>query len=128
MSLRDPLNIEIAGEGKPYIKNTDANSWSGISLAWMAHGYEVKQTPLQILTYYNAIANDGVMVKPRFVEKITKGRKVIKEVETEIINPRVCSKETINKVRKAHVDDKAGEVNICKVCPFKETYKWKKIS
>lgn len=101
MSLRDPLNIEIAGEGKPYIKNTDADSWSGISLAWMAHGYEVKQTPLQILTYYNAIANDGVMVKPRFVEKITKGRKVIKEVETEIINPRVCSKETINKVRKA---------------------------
>ena len=34
----------------------------------------------------------------------------------------------INKVRKAHIEDKAGEVNICKTCPFKETYKWKKIS
>jgi cell division protein FtsI (penicillin-binding protein 3) len=101
MSLRKPLGIEIAGEGKPYIKNTDSDTWSGISLAWMAHGYEVKQTPLQILAFYNAIANDGVFVKPKFVEKITKGRKVIREVETDVINPRVCSKKTIDQVREA---------------------------
>lgn len=101
MNLRDRLGIEIAGEGKPYIKNTNANSWSGISLAWMAHGYELKQTPLQILTYYNAVANDGVMVKPKFVEKITKGRKVEKTMETEILNKRICSQETIDEVKAA---------------------------
>jgi cell division protein FtsI (penicillin-binding protein 3) len=55
MGLRKPLGIEIAGEGKPFIKDTDHETWSGISLAWMAHGYEVQQTPLQILTFYNAV-------------------------------------------------------------------------
>lgn len=101
MNLRSKLGIEIAGEGKPYIKNTTDESWSGISLAWMAHGYELSLTPMQILAYYNAIANDGVMVKPKFVEKITKGRKVIEEIETEVLNPRVCSKETIKKIKSA---------------------------
>lgn len=101
MNLRDKLDIEIAGEGKPYIKNVKDDSWSGVSLAWMAHGYELQMTPLQILTYYNAIANDGRMVKPKFVEKITKGRKVVKEIETEVLNPRICSKETIIKIRSA---------------------------
>lgn len=101
MGLRRSLGIEIAGEGKPYIKNTSDDSWSGISLAWMAHGYEVKQTPLQILTFYNAIANDGVMVKPKFVEKITLGRKVVDELSTKVLVEEVCSQNTIDKVKKA---------------------------
>lgn len=101
MNLRKQTEIEILGEGKPYIKNTNDDSWSGISLPWMAHGYELQLTPLQILNFYNAVANDGVMVKPKFVEKITKGRSVVKEVETEILNPIICSKETIQKVKKA---------------------------
>lgn len=101
MGLRNPLGIEIAGEGKPFIKNTTHESWSGISLAWMAHGYEVQQTPLQILTFYNAVANDGKMVKPKFVEKITKGRKVVEEVPTIVLNNKICSQETIDRVKKA---------------------------
>ncbi len=101
MGLRKPLGIEIAGEGKPFIKNTDHETWSGISLAWMAHGYEVQQTPLQILTYYNAVANDGKMVKPKFVEKITQGRKVVEEIPTTVLNEKVCSQETIDKVKMA---------------------------
>jgi len=101
MNLRNSLGIEIAGEGSPYVKDTDDESWSGISLAWMAHGYELQLTPLQILTFYNAVANDGEMVKPKFVEKITKGRKVVKEIETVVLNPKICSKETIDKVKKA---------------------------
>ena len=101
MNLRDQLGIEIEGEGKPYIKNASEDTWSGISLAWMAHGYELQMTPLQILTFYNAVANDGRMVKPKFVEKITKGRKVVQEIETEVLNPRICSKETIDKVKLA---------------------------
>ena len=101
MNLRDKLGIEIEGEGKPYIKNTSEDTWSGITLAWMAHGYELQMTPLQILTFYNAVANEGRMVKPRFVEKITKGRKVVREIKTEVLNPRICSKETIAKVQSA---------------------------
>ncbi len=101
MNLRDKLGIEIEGEGKPYIKNTSEDTWSGISLAWMAHGYELQVTPLQILAFYNAVANGGRMVKPKFVEKVTKGRKVVKEIQTEVLNPRICSKETIEKVQSA---------------------------
>lgn len=101
MNLREPLGLKIAGEGKPFIKSTSEKNWSGITLAWMAHGYEVQQTPLQILTFYNAVANDGVMVKPKFAEKITQGREVIKYIDTEVINPRICSKETIEKVQEA---------------------------
>lgn len=101
MKLKLPLGIEIAGEGEPYIKDVKDETWSGISLAWMAHGYELQQTPLQILTFYNAIANDGKMVKPKFVEKITKGREVFKAFDTEVIHPKVCSKATIDKVKKA---------------------------
>src|SRR5690606_28900910 len=97
MNLREPLGLKIGGEGKPFIKNTSEKNWSGITLAWMAHGYEVQQTPLQILTFYNAVANDGVMVKPKFAEKITEGREVIRHIPTEVINPRICSKETIEK-------------------------------
>lgn len=101
MNLRDQLDIEIEGEGKPYIKNTSEDTWSGITLAWMAHGYELQMTPLQILTFYNAVANGGKMVKPKFVEKITRGRKVVEEIETVVLNPRICSKETIDKVKLA---------------------------
>lgn len=101
MNLRSKLGIEISGEGKPYIKNTDDNSWSGVTLPWMAHGYEIQQTPLQILTFYNAVANDGKMVKPKFVEKFTKGRSVLKELGTEVLNPKICSQETIDKVKSA---------------------------
>ncbi len=101
MNLRQPLGIEIAGEGKPFIKNSDHETWSGISLAWMAHGYELQQTPLQILTFYNAVANNGKMVKPKFVDKITKGRKVVEERPTEVINPKICSQATIEKVKEA---------------------------
>jgi cell division protein FtsI (penicillin-binding protein 3) len=67
----------------------------------MAHGYELQQTPLQILTFYNAIANDGVMVKPMFVDKITKGRKLEKTIDPVVLNPKVCSKETIIKIKSA---------------------------
>jgi cell division protein FtsI (penicillin-binding protein 3) len=101
MNLRQPLGIEIAGEGSPYVKYPSDDTWSGISLAWMAHGYELQQTPLQILTFYNAVANNGVMVKPKFVEKITKGREVKEVIPVKVINPKICSDETIKKVKEA---------------------------
>jgi cell division protein FtsI (penicillin-binding protein 3) len=99
MNLNKPLDIEIFGEGKPQIKSADNNSWSGISLPWMSHGYEVQQTPLQILAFYNAVANDGVLVKPKFVEEIREYDKVIEVFDPIVINPAICSKATIKKVK-----------------------------
>jgi len=102
MSLSDSLGLPILGEGKavipdPRIKN---KRWSGIALQWMAYGYGVSFTPLQTLTFYNAIANDGKMVKPRFIEEIKTIDKPIKTFETKVINPQICSKGTIKKLQK----------------------------
>ncbi|HEY0031240.1 MAG TPA: penicillin-binding protein [Bacteroidia bacterium] len=100
MNLNDPLNIPIPGEGKPYIKNTDDKSWSKISLQWISYGYESRITPLQILNFYAAVANDGKMMRPMFVKEIRNRGKSIKVFEPEIINPAVCSKSTVEKAKK----------------------------
>jgi cell division protein FtsI (penicillin-binding protein 3) len=70
LGLNQKLGLEIKGEGAPDIKYTDSPLWSKLSLPMMSIGYEVRQTPLQVLAFYNAIANDGEMVKPLFVEEI----------------------------------------------------------
>jgi cell division protein FtsI (penicillin-binding protein 3) len=101
MGLNRKLGIEIAGEGVPWVKDTDDKTWSGITLPWMAHGYEVLLTPLQILTFYNAVANNGKMVKPKFVKKVMDRGRVIKNVQTEVLIEQICSEETIEKVKIA---------------------------
>ena len=100
MDLNKKLGIEIAGEGAPLIKSTDDELWSGVSIPMMSIGYEVQMTPLQILTFYNAVANDGKMVKPRFVKEIRQSGKLVKAFETEVINNSICSKKTIKMAKE----------------------------
>ena len=101
MNLRDSLGLALVGEGKsiipdPRIKN---NRWSGIALQWMAYGYGVSFTPLQTLTFYNAIANDGKMVKPRFLKEVKAIDQSIEVFETEVINAQICKPATIKKLQ-----------------------------
>ncbi|TXB63968.1 PASTA domain-containing protein [Vicingus serpentipes] len=100
MNLNKRLGIEVAGEGMPLIKSTDDESWSGVSLPWMSIGYESHLTPLQILTFYNAVANNGKMVKPMFVKQIKHRGKVVKDFKTEVINNSICSKKTIEMAQE----------------------------
>ena len=97
--LNKPLGLPIKGEGKPVIPQPGTNRWSGVALPWMAFGYGLSVTPLQTLTLYNAVANDGVMVKPIFVSEIKEWNKTIKKYNTEVINPKICSQETLDKVQ-----------------------------
>ncbi|MDA9875768.1 MAG: penicillin-binding protein [Flavobacteriaceae bacterium] len=102
MNLKDSLGLPLIGEGKsiipdPRIKN---GRWSGIALQWMAYGYGVSFTPLQTLTFYNAIANDGVMVRPKFLREIKEIDTSIETFSTEVINPRICSEETVLKLQQ----------------------------
>jgi len=97
--LNKRLGISIKGEGKPYIPQPGDKYWSRTTLPWMGFGYNVSLTPLQTLTFYNAVANNGEMVKPLFVKEIKEWDKVIKKFDKEVINPKICSQETINKVR-----------------------------
>jgi cell division protein FtsI (penicillin-binding protein 3) len=99
MHLNEPLNIDIKGEGIPQIQHPDDKLWSGISLPMISHGYEVRLTPLHVLTFYNAIANDGKMVKPMFVKKITNYGRVVKSFSTEVIDPSICSRGTLKKAQ-----------------------------
>ncbi|MBN8567533.1 MAG: penicillin-binding protein 2, partial [Flavobacteriales bacterium] len=99
MKLNQPLGLQIKGEGKPVIPQPGEKNWYGTTLPWMAYGYGVSMTPLQTLTLYNAIANNGEMVKPIFVSEIKEWNKPIKQFEKEIINPQIASKETIDKVK-----------------------------
>ncbi|PWA08349.1 penicillin-binding protein [Flavobacterium laiguense] len=97
--LNKKLGLAFKGEGKPKIPQPSDKSWSNISLPWMAFGYEVSLTPLQTLTYYNAVANNGVMVKPQLVTEIKAWNKTIKKYNTVVMNPRICSPETILKLK-----------------------------
>ena len=92
--------VKIKGEGKPYIPNPSEKSWSPISLEWMAWGYGVSLTPLQTLAFYNAVANNGRLVKPYFVKELRIGGKVEKRFDTEVLKEKIASQNTLNKVRK----------------------------
>lgn len=102
MGINKPLGLPIRGEGIPKIPHPDdKKEWDQLDLPWMAYGYGVSLTPLQTLAFYNAIANNGVMVKPRFIEKIESFGQSPNQVFGEIIlNPSICSQVTIDKVKK----------------------------
>ena len=100
MGINKPIGLPIRGEGKPKIPYPNDSDWDGLDLPWMAYGYGVAMTPLQTLTFYNAIANNGEMVKPRFIEKIgVIGESPQQIFGKEILNPSICSQSTIEKVK-----------------------------
>ena len=105
MGLNNQLDLELIGEGKPIFTHpSDKKNWDGLDLPWMAFGYGISLTPLQTLTFYNAIANNGKMVKPRFLKEVRSFDNVIETFDTQIINSSICSKETINKVKQMMVN------------------------
>ena len=105
MGLNNSLNIEIKGEPRPKIPHPLDSDWNGLSLPWMSYGYGVSLTPLQILSFYNAVANDGIMVKPTFLESSNKLGAIKKNTfKKQILNPSICSKETLSIVKKMLYD------------------------
>lgn len=101
LGLDQKLGVPIKGEGAPIIPTPGTKSWNGTSLAWMSFGYGVQLTPLQTLTFYNAIANDGIMVRPKFVKEVSyqNNKKGAIVYPTEIINPKIASQETLSKLK-----------------------------
>ena len=96
--LNTPLNIEIPTPENPKIKTPKSSNWSGTTLPWMSIGYEVSLTPLHMLTFYNAIANKGRMVKPIFVSGLERNGELIEKKTTKVINPSICAKTNIEKL------------------------------
>ncbi len=96
------LGVKLKGEVKPEIKYPDDNDgrlWSGVSLMQMAQGYELKVTPLQVLSFYNAVANDGRLLRPIFVKAFRRHGEITKVFKAKTLNSSICSKETLEKVK-----------------------------
>ncbi|MCH2034831.1 MAG: transpeptidase family protein [Tenacibaculum sp.] len=96
--LDQQTGVNIVGEGKPYIPSVKEKTWSPISLEWMAWGYGVSLTPLQTLMFYNAVANNGELIKPRFVKELRVAGKTVKKFDKEVLSKRIASQTTIDKV------------------------------
>ena len=99
-NLHKPIGIPIKGEGKPIIPEPGDEIWSKNALPSMAYGYNLQQTPLQTLSFYNAIANDGKMVKPLFIREIKAWNRQVKHFETEVMIKSIASEETINQIQE----------------------------
>jgi cell division protein FtsI (penicillin-binding protein 3) len=96
-NLHLPTDIEIEGEAAPYLKEaySQKDRWSGTTLPWMAIGYETRITPLQILTFYNAIANNGIMMRPYLVSEIQRNGRTLETYRPTVIKRRIASPAAI---------------------------------
>jgi cell division protein FtsI (penicillin-binding protein 3) len=99
--LNEMMDLQIPGEAKPTIKNIEANrSWNkNMTLPQMAYGYEMELTPLKMLSFYNAVANNGKYVAPIFVKEIRRLGNPIEQFKARVINNKICSDETLAKIK-----------------------------
>ncbi|MCY4419393.1 MAG: penicillin-binding protein 2, partial [Cytophagales bacterium] len=101
LRVNEILDFQIRGEAKPSLIEPQDSLWSGTSLPWLAHGYEVKTTPLQLLNFYNAIANEGKMMKPYLVQEIrNKEKRRTKIFQPQVLIPKIASQETLKQIQK----------------------------
>ncbi len=98
LKLHKPLNLPIKGEGHPVIKEPSDEDWSGTTLPWMSIGYEVRLTPLQVLTLYNGLANNGKMLKPLFVKEVREVGQTVRTFKADIVKEKMCSRNTVDQI------------------------------
>ncbi len=114
--LNEKNEIDIPGEGQPLIKNPKSKYWNNLqSLSQIAYGYESKLSPLQMLTFYNSVANNGKMISPVFVREIRRMGNTVEHFQTRVINPQVCSPEALAKVKgllEGVVEEGTGKTHI----------------
>ncbi|WP_345167338.1 penicillin-binding protein [Algibacter aquimarinus] len=99
-NLNEPLGVSIKGEGIPDIPEPGDKKWSKNALPSMAYGYNLSLTPLQTLAFYNAIANDGEMLKPRFIKAVKEFDKEIEVFEKTVTNKKICSDKTLGEIQE----------------------------
>ncbi|MBB2144128.1 PASTA domain-containing protein [Pedobacter sp. LMG 31464] len=99
--LNEMMKLQIPGEAKPNIKNIEANkSWNkNMTLPQMAYGYEMELTPLKMLSFYNAVANNGKYIAPIFVKEIRRLGNPIEQFKARVINEKICSDVTLSKIK-----------------------------
>ena len=101
MKLVEKLNLDIEGEAYAYILSPEDAAWSNSSLASLGYGYAITVTPLHILTFYNAIANGGKMMRPYFIEDFERDGIPTEAMGASVVSGSICSRSTLADVRKA---------------------------
>ncbi|MDR2627201.1 MAG: transpeptidase family protein [Dysgonamonadaceae bacterium] len=106
LGLHEPLDLEIPGAGRSKIRKpgNKAKYWSKTTLPWMSFGYETQIPPIYMLTFFNAIANDGKMLKPSFVKEIRQDDNIKQRREPLVIREKICSPSTLNTIRRMLLD------------------------
>jgi cell division protein FtsI (penicillin-binding protein 3) len=99
LKLNEVTGIDLAGETSPIIKSPKSRSWSASTLPWMAFGYEVLVSPLQTLTLYNAVANNGKMMKPYLVNSVQYAGGIDRQNMPVVMMDKVCSDETLSELK-----------------------------
>lgn len=101
VGIAEPLGIPFKGAADPRIYGPDSKEvyWSRPSLAWMSIGYGTQIPPISIVTFYNAIANGGKMVRPRFVRGISRNGEMVEEFPVEVIKPSICKAQTLKQIQ-----------------------------
>jgi cell division protein FtsI (penicillin-binding protein 3) len=98
--LNESMDLQIPGEAKPVIKNPSNKSWNkNMTLPQMAYGYEMQLTPLKMLSFYNAVANNGKYIAPIFVKEIRRLGNPIEQFKARVINDKICSDVTLSKIK-----------------------------
>ena len=100
LHLHEYSGIDLVGETRPIIKNPSSRTWSATSLPWMSFGYEVLISPLQTLMVYNAVANDGKMMRPYLVNEVLENGLTVQQIEPQVMEEAVCSRETLQKLKE----------------------------
>ncbi len=104
IGIREDLKLPIVGYAPPRIRMPKKNkrgqyvNWSKTALPWMSIGYETQVPPISTLTFYNAIANGGTMMRPRFVKAVMKDGQVIREFPPQVIKQRICKEKTLREI------------------------------
>ena len=100
VGLNEPFDFQLVGEGKPFFKKPGTKTWYGTSLPWISIGYESKLNPLHTLALYNAVANNGKMMKPYIVKGISKGNRIEERFDPVVMRDEIASEKTIKQLRE----------------------------
>lgn len=102
LGIHKPLELQISGEARPLVKHpSNKGGWDGMTLTMMSYGYAVRMAPIHTLTLYNAVANDGVMIKPLFVSELRSRGRIIEQFHTDTLNNKICSDQTLGYLHDA---------------------------
>jgi cell division protein FtsI (penicillin-binding protein 3) len=103
LHLNEYSGIDLVGETRPIVKTPKSKTWSATTLPWMSFGYEVLVSPLQTLMLYNAVANDGKMMKPYLVSEVKQAGITLKNFGPQVVEEAICSESTLKKLQECLV-------------------------